>query len=228
MKFGLKQIEVKRMSEQKRDERTCEIIEILRKHIINPQSELNFNNNFQLLIAVILSAQCTDMRVNQVTKTLFSIAPDPKSMAALSLIEIEKLIYQCGYYKNKAKFLRQASVDIIKRFNGQVPNTIEELKTLDGVGEKTARVVFAVGFGGQAIAVDTHVFRVSNRLGIAEFDTPIKVQRELENKIPKQMWAESHHLLLLFGRYVCKSQNPNCENCYLSKYCKYLKSETNV
>ena len=208
------------------NERTLEILKILQEHFPDAKSELNFNSNYQLLVAVVLSAQCTDKRVNQVTEKLFKVAGTAEDMLKLSIEEIESYIFSCGFYKHKAKFLHDLSFDIVNRFGGQVPSTKAELESLAGVGKKTANVVYAVGFGGQAIAVDTHVFRVSNRLGIANAKNVDTTQKQLEKAIPQHMWSDAHHWLLLFGRYVCKSQNPNCQDCYLKQFCKFIEKRS--
>ena len=200
---------------------TKEILDILKQRFPEAKSELVFNSPFQLLVAVVLSAQCTDKRVNSVTEKLFAVAPTPEKMLQLSIEDIEKYIFSCGFYKNKAKFIHSLSFDIVTRFGGEVPSNKKDLESLAGVGKKTANVVYAVGFGGQAIAVDTHVFRVSNRLGITQSNNVQTSQKQLEDAIDSDLWADSHHLLLLFGRYVCKSQNPNCVDCPLTAYCKY-------
>ena len=204
------------------------ILEKLSKEFPNPKSELHFETPFQLLVAVILSAQCTDKRVNTVTPALFAVADTPEKMAALPLERIEELIRSCGFYHNKAQFLKQASADIVARFNGVVPNNLEDLRTLQGVGRKTANVVYAVGFGGQAIAVDTHVFRVSNRLGIVSAKNVLDTEKQLMQEIPQDMWADAHHYILLHGRYVCKSQRPLCGECTLRELCKYNQEGSNV
>lgn len=186
---------------------------------------LIYNTPYELLVAVILSAQCTDERVNKVTKVLFEEHNTPQKMLLLSQSELEKYIYSCGFYHNKAAHILAASQDIIAKFGGEVPATLEELKTLAGVGQKTANVVYAVAFGGDAIAVDTHVFRVSNRLGIAEGKTPAKVEEGLCAAIPKDMWSKAHHYLIYHGRRVCHSQKPDCPNCTLKEYCKFYKTK---
>lgn len=202
---------------------TAKILEILSQDFPNPKSELNFNSPFELLVAVILSAQCTDKRVNTVTPALFQVAPTAEAMASLPTETIEQLIRSCGFYHSKAQYLKQMSQDIVVRFGGQVPQTLDELRTLAGVGRKTANVVYAVAFGGQAIAVDTHVFRVSNRLGIASATNVLDTEKQLMNAIPPEQWADSHHYILLHGRYVCKAQRPNCSECHVSHLCKYYK-----
>lgn len=189
------------------------------------QPALKFRSPYELLVAVILSAQCTDERVNKVTAVLFENYGTPEKMLTLSQSELEKYIFSCGFYHNKAAHILSASKDIIEKFGGIVPDTLEELKTLAGVGQKTANVVYAVAFGGNAIAVDTHVFRVSNRLGIAEGKTPAKVEEGLCKAIPEDLWSKAHHYLIYHGRRVCHSQKPDCKNCTLKDYCKYFKNK---
>lgn len=202
---------------------TQKILDTLAKDFPNAKSELNFHSPFQLLVAVILSAQCTDKRVNLVTPRLFEVAPDAKTLAQLPQEQIEDIIHSCGFYHSKATYLKQMSQDIVNRFGGEVPNNIDDLRTLAGVGRKTANVVYAVGFGGQAIAVDTHVFRVSNRLGIANAKNVLDTEKQLMQAIPREQWADSHHYLLLHGRYVCKAQNPQCQRCSVKDFCKHYK-----
>lgn len=206
------------------DEKTKEIISILSKKFPSPESELTYGNVFQLLAAVILSAQCTDKRVNMVTKTLFPLAGTPEKMAAMPIEKLEEIIHPCGFYKTKSKFLHNMAKDILGRFGGEVPRELDDLRSLDGVGRKTANVVYAVGFGGQAIAVDTHVFRVANRLGLADAKTPEKTEEQLTAAIDKNLWRDSHHYLLLFGRYFCTARNPKCAECELKHLCVYYKT----
>lgn len=202
----------------------AKIMEILQQDFPNPKSELDYSSPFELLVAVILSAQCTDKRVNIVTKQLFAHANTAELMVALPLSKVEELIHPCGFYHNKAKFLLSMSSDIINRFGGNVPDNIEDLRSLAGVGRKTANVVYAVAFGGQAIAVDTHVFRVSNRVGLANAKNVLDTEKQLMALLPQHTWADSHHYILLHGRYVCKSQNPQCHMCHISQYCKHYNS----
>ncbi len=199
-------------------------MDILSHDFANPKSELNFSSPFELLVAVILSAQCTDKRVNVVTEQLFQHANTPEQMVALPLSKVEELIHPCGFYHNKAKFLVSMSSDILTRYNGQVPDNIEDLSSLAGVGRKTANVVYAVAFGGQAIAVDTHVFRVSNRVGLVSASNVLDTEKQLMNILPEDSWADSHDYLLLHGRYVCKSQRPMCSICSISQYCRHYNS----
>lgn len=201
-----------------------EILNELARLYPDAQPALHFKTAYELLVAVILSAQCTDERVNKVTEVLFKEHSTPQSMLKLSQEELEKYIFSCGFYRNKAAHILSASKDILEKFGGEVPPTLEELKTLAGVGQKTANVVYAVAFGGDAIAVDTHVFRVSNRLGLAEGNTPAKVEAGLNKAIPKNEWSKAHHYLIYHGRRVCHSQKPDCKNCTLKKYCKYYKT----
>ena len=199
------------------------ILEELEKLYPDAKPALKYNSPYELLVAVILSAQCTDERVNKVTEVLFKEHNTPKSMLGLSQPELEKYIFSCGFYRNKAAHILSASADILEKFGGEVPSTLEELQTLAGVGRKTANVVYAVAFGGDAIAVDTHVFRVSNRLGIANGKTPEKVEEDLMKAIPQNMWSKAHHYLIWHGRKVCHSQKPDCPNCTLKDYCNFYK-----
>ncbi len=202
---------------------TTKVLNELARLYPDAQPALHFKSPYELLVAVILSAQCTDERVNKVTAVLFEKYNTPEKMVTLTQAELEKYIFSCGFYRNKAAHILSASHDILEKFNGEVPPTLESLKTLAGVGQKTANVVYAVAFGGDAIAVDTHVFRVSNRLGIAEGNTPAKVEEGLCAAIPKKLWSKAHHYLIYHGRRVCHSQKPDCGNCTLKEYCKFYK-----
>ena len=182
---------------------------------------LKYGSEYQLLVAVILSAQCTDERVNKVTAELFKQHGTPESLLDLSQEELEKFIFSCGLYKSKAAHILSATRDIVEKFDGKVPSDFADLKSLAGVGQKTANVVYAVAFGGDAIAVDTHVFRVSNRLGLAKGDTPFKVEEGLKKAIPQEDWSKAHHWLIFHGRRVCHSRKPDCENCTLNNWCEY-------
>lgn len=184
---------------------------------------LEFKTPFELLVAVILSAQCTDERVNIVTRELFKEYSTPKKVADMPQELLEKYIYSCGFYHAKAAHIISAAKDIVEKFGGEVPSSHAELKTLAGVGQKTANVVYAVAFGGDAIAVDTHVFRVSKRLGLASGSTPEKVEEELKEAIPKSEWSKAHHYLIYHGRRVCHSRKPDCPSCTLAPYCDFYK-----
>ena len=186
---------------------------------------LHYTTPYELLVAVILSAQCTDERVNKVTEKLFAQYSTPEAMVTLSQKELETYIFSCGFYRMKAEHILSASRDILEKFHGEVPGTIEELMSLAGVGKKTANVVYAVAFGGDAIAVDTHVFRVSNRLGLAKGKTPLEVEAGLNKAIPKADWSKAHHWLIYHGRRVCHSQKPNCAGCTLQDFCGYNKNK---
>lgn len=185
---------------------------------------LIFTTPYELLVAVILSAQCTDERVNKVTANLFADYATPESMLTLSQKQLEAYIFSCGFYRNKAEHILSASKDIIEKFGGEVPNTVESLMSLAGVGKKTANVVYSVAFGGDAIAVDTHVFRVSNRLGLAKGKTPEEVEKGLQKAIPQEDWSKAHHWLIYHGRRVCHSRKPDCENCALKAFCDFGKN----
>lgn len=186
---------------------------------------LHFSTPYELLVAVILSAQCTDERVNKVTAELFKKHNTPQTMLELTQEELEKYIFSCGFYRNKAAHILSASHDILEKYDGEVPSEHAQLKTLAGVGQKTANVVYAVAFNGDAIAVDTHVFRVSNRLGIAKGKTPDKVEQGLNEAIPQNLWSKAHHYLIYHGRRVCHSQRPDCEGCTLKEWCEYYNEK---
>lgn len=201
-----------------------EILKELERLYPDARPALEYDTPYELLIAVILSAQCTDERVNKVTKVLFKEHNTPRTMLELSQEELEKYIFSCGFYHNKAAHILSASRDILEKFGGEVPSDREGLKSLAGVGQKTANVVYAVAFGGDAIAVDTHVFRVSNRLGLAHADTPEKTEPQLKKVIPQSDWSKAHHWLIYHGRQVCHSQRPDCINCTLNQLCPYFAS----
>ncbi|MCI8369354.1 MAG: endonuclease III [Clostridia bacterium] len=205
----------------KRQEILCELAALYP----DARPALKYRNPYELLVAVILSAQCTDERVNKVTEVLFKEYSTPAAMLKLTQEELEKYIYSCGFYRNKAAHILSASRDIVEKFGGEVPNDFDKLRTLAGVGQKTANVVWSVAFGGDAIAVDTHVFRVSNRLGLACADTPIKVENQLKQAIPQEDWSKAHHWLIYHGRRVCHSQRPDCANCTLKDYCKHYNEK---
>ena len=187
----------------------------------NPQCELEYYTPYELLVAVILSAQCTDKRVNIVTTQLFKEANTPEKMIILSQEELEEKIHSCGFYHNKAKNILSMSKDLIEKFDGRVPNDLEKLQTLAGVGRKTANVVYSEAFKGDAIAVDTHVLRASNRLGLVKTDDPKKCELRLMELFDKGRWSKLHLQLVHFGRYVCKSIKPNCSECPFTNICNY-------
>lgn len=203
------------------------IYELLNDFIKNPVSELEYSSNFELLVAVMLSAQCTDKRVNLVTRELFKKYNQPKQFANLNVAELEKLIHPCGFYHNKAKNIIASAKKICDEFNGEVPSDFSSLVSLPGVGRKTANVMLIVAFNTPAIPVDTHIFRVSNRLGLTNAKTETECEEQLTKlyKQNKDLWGKLHHLILLFGRYNCKAIKPNCEGCILSEYCKHYKKK---
>lgn len=203
------------------DLKTKEIEEGLDRLFPSPKCELNYKNNYELLVAVILSAQCTDKRVNIVVGELFKKYDTPQKMLTLTQEELEEKIHSCGFYHNKAKNILSMSRDLIDKFNGKVPQDLEQLQTLAGVGRKTANVVYSEAFGGDAIAVDTHVLRVSNRLALASTDDPYKCELALMKAFDKSKWGKLHLQMVLFGRYICKAQKPLCQECPFAKICKY-------
>lgn len=188
----------------------------------NAECELNFNSTFELLVAVILSAQCTDKRVNEVTKDLFAKYNTPQDFADIKQEELEKLIFSCGFYRSKAAHIISCARDIVERFGGKVPEDFDSLLTLAGVGRKTANVVSAVAFGKQAMPVDTHVLRLANRIGLANSDKPEQVEKRLVRIIPNERISQAHHLLIHHGRYVCTARKPDCTRCPITQYCKFF------
>lgn len=179
------------------------------------KAELHFSNPYETLVATILSAQCTDKRVNMVTERLFPLYPDAHAMAQLTPEELEPMIRECGLYHNKAKNIVAASRALVEKYGGRVPSTRAELMALPGVGQKTAGVVLLAAFGDDQIPVDTHVFRVSRRIGLADADTPEKVEQQLREILPRDRWSHAHHLIIWHGRRICHARKPECENCPL-------------
>ena len=210
------------MQNLKKQELYDYVLNYLKSTMDDTETELHFSNTFELLVAVVLSAQCTDKRINQVTPRLFADFPTPEAMAVTTPDVIYEYIRSVSYPNNKAKHLVGLSQMLVNRFNGQVPSTLEELTQLPGVGRKTANVVQAVAFGKAALAVDTHVFRVSHRLGLVpkRCTTPYSVEVELKKHIPNYLVASSHYWLLLLGRYTCTARNPKCGKCGLRDVCK--------
>ena len=191
----------------------------------NPTTELHFSNAFETLVAVILSAQCTDKRVNMVTPALFKAYPTPQAMAAATPDELLRYIASVSYPNSKARHLQAMAAMLVDDSNGEVPSTMEELTRLPGVGRKTANVIMGVVFHKAAIAVDTHVFRVSNRTGLAHGKTPLEVEKTLTRHIAEEDRYNAHHWLLLHGRYVCKALKPDCLNCEITQYCKHYNKK---
>lgn len=201
--------------------RVNKIIELLNEKYGHLGCALNYRTPFELLIATMLSAQTTDITVNKATEVLFKKYNTPEDFINISLEELENYIKTCGFYKNKAKNIKEASKIILEKYNGVVPDTLEELVKLPGVGRKTANVVLSNAFGKDAIAVDTHVFRVSNRIGLAKANNVDETELQLMKNIPKEWWSRAHHMLIWHGRHICSARKPKCEECIISSYCDY-------
>jgi len=197
----------------------AKMVEILGGVYKGEKPALKFRNPFELLIAVILSAQCTDVRVNITTARLFAKAPDAVAIASMTQSELENEIKDCGLFRNKAKNILAACKILVEKYDGQVPEDYELLLKLPGVGRKTANVVTSIAFGRAAIAVDTHVFRVANRLRLAVGETPLEVEKGLQKAIPQEKWSEAHHWLIWHGRRICKARTPECGICPLEELC---------
>ena len=208
-------------------QKTERILSALKELYPEAKAELHFSNPYETLVATILSAQCTDKRVNMVTEKLFKLYPDAYAMAKLEPEELEPHIKSCGLYHNKAKNIVAASRALVERFEGKVPADRKQLMSLPGVGQKTAGVVLLAAFGDDQIPVDTHVFRVSNRIGLAKSDTPDGVEKQLQKVLPKEIWSHAHHLLIWHGRRCCAARKPECDRCPLRDgLCEYQKGNT--
>ena len=201
------------------------LFENLSKVIKNPKTDLRYKNKFTLLVSVVLSAQCTDVNVNNVTKNIYPKYNKPEQFVRLGRKKIEVLIKKINFFRNKAKNVYLLSKQLIDQHNSKVPKNLEKLINLPGVGRKTASVVLNQGFGLPTIAVDTHVFRVSNRTGLATGKNPDEVQKKLYKLVPKKYLKNAGHRLLLHGRYTCKARTPSCKTCVIIKYCKYKNKE---
>lgn len=199
------------------------IIEIFEKKYPDPETALNYNSEFELLIATILSAQTTDKQVNKVTSNLFSKYNTPEDFATLELEELEKEIQSIGLYRNKSKYIIKTANKLIEDFDGEVPDTRKELIELSGVGRKTANVVLSCAFTKDAFPVDTHVYRLANRIGLVNADKVREVEDGLMDVVPKKYWSKMHHWLIFHGREVCKAQSPLCEKCKIKKFCDYYQ-----
>ncbi len=197
----------------------------LSKVIKNPKTDLTYKSKFTLLVSVVLSAQCTDVNVNNVTKDIYIKYNKPEDFVKLGRKKIEVLIKKINFFRNKAKSIYLLSKKLIQQHNSKVPKNFEKLIDLPGVGRKTASVVLNEGFGLPTIAVDTHVFRVSNRTGLASGKNPDEVQKNLYKVVPKKYLKNAGHTLLLHGRYTCKARTPSCKTCVIIKYCKYKSKE---
>ncbi len=202
-------------------EKRIEIFRRLREHNPNPTTELNYRNEFELLIAVILSAQATDVGVNKATKKLFEDAPTPQAMLELGVDGLKQYIKTIGLYNSKAENIIKTCRILVEKYKGQVPRTREELEALPGVGRKTANVVLNTAFGEPTIAVDTHIFRVCNRTGIAKGKNPLEVEKRLERVVPDEFKKDAHHWLILHGRYTCVARKPRCGSCIIEDLCEY-------
>jgi len=205
--------------------KTKEILTILKEIIPNPVCELNYSNPFELLIATVLSQQTKDQRVNEITPLLFNKYPNPLALSKADINDVEKIISPLGLAKMKAKNVISLSYDLATKYNSTVPESIEELIQLNGVGRKTASVLLVEAFKFPAVPGDTHVLRVSNRLGLSKSNDPIIVENDLKKLIDINEWIISHHLFIHFGRYHCLSKNPKCTECRLRKYCIYDKKK---
>ncbi|MCQ2343924.1 MAG: endonuclease III [Paludibacteraceae bacterium] len=209
-------------------ERYAGVIKRFQSSGVNPKAELNYSDHFSLLVAVMLSAQCTDKRVNMVTPALMKAYPTPEAMAKATPEDLQRFISSVSYPNAKAEHLVNTAKMLMTRFGGKVPCDRESLEMLPGVGRKTANVMLAVGFGLRAMPVDTHVFRVSLRTGLVKkAKTPLQCENILLENIPVTLCADMHHWLLLHGRYVCKSRNPQCQECQIKSYCKYHAKKNN-
>ncbi|MRR21569.1 endonuclease III [bacterium] len=207
------------------NDRYKSVLEWFDKNMAVAETELSYNDPFQLIVAVILSAQCTDRRVNMITPALFERFPDADSMARASQEEIFGLIKSCSYPNNKAKHLKRMAEMIVNRFEGIVPSSREELTELPGVGRKTANVIASVVWNSPVIAVDTHVFRVARRIGLTPgAKTPLDVEMRLTREIPEDVRPRAHHWLLLHGRYICTARKPKCNTCGLKNLCAWYAS----
>lgn len=204
-------------------EEAKEVIEILLETYPDAKAELNFSNSFELLIATILSAQTTDVQVNKVTERLFKEFKSPEDFIKLSEEELAEKIRSIGFYRNKSKNILATCKILVDQYDSRVPNTREDLMKLPGVGRKTANVVISNAFNTPAIAVDTHVFRVSNRIGLADKDNVFDTEKDLMEIIDKDMWSKAHHLLIFHGRRICKARKPLCDKCPLMDHCLYYK-----
>ena len=201
------------------------IIEELKKYYPDATCSLDFETPFQMIVAVALSAQCTDERVNKTTPDLFEKYSTPEDICNMELDELERIIHPCGFYKNKAKNIKAMAKEIIEKYNGKVPETMEELTSLPGVGRKSANVVMLEAFKNpQGIAIDTHAKRIANRVGLSKQTDPSKIEQDILKLIPKEYYKDVNHLLVWHGRKTCDARKPKCEECPINTYCNFLKS----
>lgn len=203
-----------------------EILDEMQRMFPQAKAELNHTNAYELTVAVTLSAQATDISVNKVTPALFKAYPSVHELAVADISDVERIIKSLGLYRNKAKSIIKMAQQVVENFDGEIPSKHRDLLTLGGVGQKTANVIVSVAFDQPAIAVDTHVTRVSKRLMLAkEGDDVLAIERKLKRKIQRNRWTKAHHLFIFFGRYHCKAQNPSCESCPFTQQCRYYKKK---
>jgi endonuclease-3 len=205
-------------------ERARHIIDTMKTKVPNASCELNYDTPYQLLVAVVLSAQCTDIRVNLVTNQLFELASTPQDMIVLGETKLQEILRPVGFYRVKSSNILKLSHQLLQEHNGNVPNNRQQLESLPGVGRKTANVILMECFGEPVIAVDTHVYRVSRRLELSQSSTPEGVEQDLYANLPSNLHHIAHHTILHYGRYICRSQNPLCGTCQLTEYCNHNKS----
>lgn len=211
-----------------RKERYQKVIDYFKENMPVAETELNYTNPYELIVATILSAQCTDKRVNIITPPFFDRFPTLEALAVAQQENVFEVIKSCSYPNNKAKSLVGMAKGVMERFNGEIPKDLNDLQTLPGVGRKTANVVASVAFNTPAIAVDTHVFRVAKRIGLSHnAKTPLETEKQLMQFLPKDLWAIAHHWLILHGRYICIARKPKCPECGLKEFCKYYKNKVN-
>jgi endonuclease-3 len=209
-----------------RKNRTSKILKILKRTYPDVKTQLYYKNPFELLVATILSAQCTDKQVNRITKVLFAKLKTPHDFAKASLDIIEELVRPTGFFRNKAKSIKNCASMLLEKYNGEVPSRLDELVKLPGVGRKTANVVLGAAFGIQGVVVDTHVGRISKRLGLTENKDPVKIEFDLMEIIPQKEWNDFSLRLIFFGRAVCKARKPACPTCPLYDLCDYPDKDT--
>ena len=201
-----------------------DLINILNKTYPDAKCSLDFETPFELLVAVILSAQCTDDRVNKVTPILFKVCSTPEEFSAIPIEDLENLIHPCGFYKNKAKNIKLCAKQVIENFNGKLPHTMPELLTLAGIGRKSANVIMLEAFGiAEGIAVDTHAKRISNRIGLSNESEPEKIEQDLIKIFPKETLKDINHLFMWLGRNTCEARTPHCDSCSVKQYCNFYK-----
>lgn len=208
-----------------RKEKAKRVLKLLSEVIKNPKSELIYKTPWQMLVAVVLSAQSTDKQVNKVTAPLFARYPNPADIAAMEAEELAEHINGVGLFRNKSRHLVATARIIMEQYGGEVPSDFDSLANLPGVGRKSANVILSNAFGIPALAVDTHVFRVANRIGLAEAKNPLQTERQLTEIIPKEQWSDAHHLLILHGRYMCTARKPRCDICVVSSCCSYYAAD---